>query len=152
MKKRNGTKIGGCVLLLTLMGGAADAANTTQVSRYATVENKPLTAQVNPLLTVQQIHFPQSIQTVGEALGYWIRFSGYSLVDESNQSAALKELKQQPLPQAVRHLGPLTVRDGVQVLAGQEVFSLTQDPLHRRVNFRLKPQFAQQMNSKGRRA
>lgn len=137
---------------MTMMGGAAYAANTTQVNRYATVENKPLTAQVNPLLTVQQIHFPQSIQTVGDALNYWIRFSGYSLVDEVNQSTAFKELKQQPLPQAVRNLGPLTVRDGLEVLAGQEVFSLMKDPLHRRVNFRLKPQFAQQMNSKGRRA
>lgn len=141
------------VLILLTCVTALNAANVTQVGRYATVENKPLTSQVNPLLTVQQIHFPQSIRTVGEAIHYWMQYSGYSLVDESVQSQAFKEVKDQPLPQVVRSLGPLTVRDGLEVLAGQQVFSLIQDPLHRRINFKLNPTFAQmQTSSKGKKA
>jgi conjugative transfer region protein (TIGR03748 family) len=153
VKKVNQIKNAKYVFILLLGVVALNAANVTQVNRYATVENKPLTSQINPLLTVQQIHFPQSIHTVGEAIHYWMQYSGYSLVDESVQSQAFKEIKAQPLPQVVRSLGPLTVQDGLEVLAGQQVFSLIQDPLRRRINFKLKPQFAQaQIHSKGKRA
>lgn len=123
--------------------GTAMAANVTQINRYATVENKPLVSQINPLLTVQQIHFPQQVRTVGEALTYWLQYSGFALADEERRSQALKDILQQPLPQVDRNLGPLTVQDGLEVLVGQQVFSLSQDPLHRKVNFRLKPAYAQ---------
>jgi conjugative transfer region protein (TIGR03748 family) len=129
------------------------AANITEVNRYATVLNKPLASQINPLLTVQQIHFPQHIHTIGEALNHWLQYSGFSLVDESAQSPALKDTMRQPLPQVVRSLGPLTVEDGLAVLAGSQVFTLIPDPLHRQVNFKLKPQYASALNrSKGKKA
>lgn len=152
MKNVNSIKIFTNVFILFSGMGVVHAANITQVNRYATVENKPLTSQVNPLLTVQQIHFPRSVHTVGEAITYWMQYSGYALVEDASQTLAFKEVQQQPLPQVVRTLGPLTVHDGLEVLAGQQVFSLMQDPLHRRINFKLKPQFAQ-MNtqSKGKR-
>jgi len=50
------------ILTITLLGIVTvtpHAANVTQINRYATVANKPLTAQINPLLAVQKIHFPQ---------------------------------------------------------------------------------------------
>ena len=141
------------VLFLSLCAGSVSAANLTQVNRYATVENKPLISQINPLLTVQQIHFPQQIHTVGEALTHWMQYSGYSLVDVAVQNQALKDIMQQPLPQVDRNLGPLTVHDGLEVLVGQQVFSLIQDPLHRTINFKLKPQYAQAITrSKGKKA
>ena len=130
------------IALLGLCIQAVSAANITQVNRYATVENKALTAQINPLLSIQQVHFPQKIQTVGEALTHWMQYSGYALVDEQAQSPALKDILSRPLPQVVRNLGPLTVHDGLEVLVGPQVFSLTQDPLRRQINFKLKPQFA----------
>jgi conjugative transfer region protein (TIGR03748 family) len=142
VKKVNQLKTVMSLLFFCLCAQDVNAANITQVSRYATVNNKPLTSQVNPLLTIQQIHFPQQIHTVGEALSYWMQYSGYTLVDERGQSQALKDIRQQPLPHVVRSLGPLTVRDGLEVLVGVQVFSLVQDPLHRKVNFRLKPAFA----------
>lgn len=141
------------VLFLILCASSVGAANLTQVNRYATVENKPLISQINPLLTVQQIHFPQQIHTVGEALTHWMQYSGYSLVDGAVQNQALKDIMQQPLPQVDRNLGPLTVRDGLEVLVDQQVFSLIQDPLHRTINFKLKPQYAQVVTrSQGKKA
>ncbi|MBA2710134.1 MAG: hypothetical protein H0U57_06045 [Tatlockia sp.] len=129
------------------------AANVTQINRYATVDNKPLASQVNPLLTVQQIHFPQQIHTVGEALSFWLQYSGFTLAEDANLPQPLKEVLQQPLPQVVRNLGPLTVQDGLEVLVGQQVFSLLQDPLHRKVSFKLKAQYAQLLTqSKGTKA
>jgi conjugative transfer region protein (TIGR03748 family) len=123
-----------------LSGAYTQAANVTQINRYATVNNKPLASQVNPLLTVQQIHFPQAILTIGDALAYWLRYSGFRLVDESQRAPALKTLMKQALPQVDRNLGPLTIQDGLIVLVGSQAFSLLMNPLNRTVNFKLKPQ------------
>lgn len=153
VKTVNQLKTTTSIVIFCLSASVVSAANVTQVNRYATVENKPLTSQINPLLTVQQIHFPQSIHTVGEALTHWMQYSGYALADEKVQSQALKGILNQPLPQVVRNLGPLTVQDGLEVLVGQQVFSLIQDPLHRQVNFKLKPQYAKaQTNLQGKKA
>lgn len=130
------------IALLQALCSPGIAANVTQISRYATVENKPMDSQVNPLLAVQQIHFPEQVHTVGEALNYWLQYSGFALVSDASLPPALKEVLVQPLPQVQRNLGPLRVQDGLEVLVGQPVFSLVQDPLHRRVSFKLKPQFA----------
>ncbi|CZI29059.1 TPA: hypothetical protein ACG3NF_002749 [Legionella pneumophila] len=113
------------------------AANITQVGRYATVNNQPLAAQINPLKTVQQIHFPSSVQTIGEAVEYWLRYSGYHLVPQDKQSESLKQILQQPLPQVTRNLGPLTIADGLTVLVGKSLCSLKQDDLSREINFSL---------------
>ncbi len=114
-------------------------ADVTQINRYATVANKPSAAQVNPLLAVQQIHFPQEIKTVGQAIEWWLQYSGYSLVAKEKQPQSLQEVMLQTLPQIDRNLGPLSVKDGLEVLAGQQVFMLVVNPLLRDVNFKLKP-------------
>ncbi|HAT9314936.1 TPA: hypothetical protein JBB95_03400 [Legionella pneumophila subsp. pneumophila] len=113
------------------------AANITQIGRYATVNNQPLAAQINPLKTVQQIHFPASIQTIGEAVNYWLGYSGYHLAPKEKQSESLRQVFQQPLPQVSRTLGPLTISAGLTVLVGQQLFTLKQDDLLREVNFSL---------------
>ncbi|KTD53478.1 hypothetical protein Lsan_3888 [Legionella santicrucis] len=126
--------------LIGLMGLTmiANAANVTQVNRYATVENKPSMAQINPLLSVQQIHFSQDIQTIEQALLYWLQYSGFHLAPTNKQSDSLKLVLKQPIPQVNRNLGPLTVKDGLEVLVGKSVFTLGQDQLLREVNFRRK--------------
>lgn len=130
------------LLFVTSLGFAAlttHAANVTQVNRYATVANKPLAAQINPLLAVQQIHFPQEVKTIGQAVEWWLRYSGFMLVAKEKQPESLQAVMRQPLPQIDRNLGPLTVRDGLEVLVGQQVFTLVEDSLLRQVNFQLKP-------------
>ena len=133
------------LLALVSLGFGASltmAANVTQINRYASVENKPLTAQINPLLTVQQVHFPQHVVTVGDALTHWLQYSGFKLANTLQLPSALKTLMAEPLPQVDRNLGPLTIQDGLTVLVGQEVFTLIQNPLSRTVNFKLKPKYA----------
>lgn len=130
------------LLFITSLGLAAlatQAANVTQVNRYATVANKPLAAQVNPLLAVQQIHFPQEVKTIGQAVEWWLRYSGFTLAIKEKQPENLQAVMRLPLPQIDRNLGPLTVKDGLEVLVGQQVFTLVEDPLLRQVNFQLKP-------------
>ena len=122
---------------LVLCGLQVHAANITQVSRYATVNNQPLAAQINPLKTVQQIHFPASIQTIGEAVNYWLRYSGYHLAPKEKQNESLQNVFQQPLPQVSRNLGSLSIDNGLTVLVGQQLFTLKQDDLLREINFSL---------------
>lgn len=127
--------------IITLLGITAlsvQAANVTQINRYATVANKPLTAQINPLLAVQHVHFPQDIKTVEQAIHYWLQYSGYSLVASDTQPESLRAVMHQPLPQIQKNLGPLSVKEGLEILAGQQVFILVDDPLLRTVNFKLK--------------
>lgn len=123
---------------LALSSALTQAANVTQINRYATVSNKPLASQVNPLFTVQQMHFPQEVSTVGDAISYWLQYSGFKLADESRLLPVFKILMKQPLPQVDRNFGPLTIQDGLVVLAGQSEFTLVQNPLTRTVNFKLK--------------
>ena len=126
------------ILGFGVVASLAQAANLTQINRYATVANKPLPAQINPLLTVQQIHFPHQVETIGDALLYWLQYSGYSLINENARCQALKEVMQQRLPQVDRNLGPMTIQDGLLVIVGQHIFSINIDELHRTVNFKLK--------------
>lgn len=124
---------------LLLITQVSKAANVTQINRYASVANKPLAAQINPLLAVQQIHFPQDVQTIGQAVEWWLKYSGFTLVAKEKQPESLQAVMRQPLPQIDRNLGPLTVKDGLEVLVGQQVFTLVEDSLLRQVNFQLKP-------------
>lgn len=124
---------------LSLNALSSQAAHVTQINRYATVANKPLAAQINPLLAVQQVHFPQEVQTIGQAIEWWLRFSGFSLISKEKQPESLQAVMRQALPQIDRTLGPLTVKDGLEVLVGQQSFALIEDPLLRQVNFKLKP-------------
>lgn len=127
------------ISVLSVLAFSSLAANVTQINRYATVANKPLAAQINPLLAVQQVHFPQEVQTIGQAIEWWLRFSGFSLVSKEKQPESLQAVMRQALPQIDRTLGPLTVKDGLEVLVGQQSFALIENPLLRQVNFKLKP-------------
>ncbi|MDW9178618.1 hypothetical protein SE948_03035 [Legionella pneumophila] len=126
------------IAALNLAAFPSVAANVTQINRYATVANKPLAAQINPLLAVQQIHFPQEVQTIGQAVEWWLKFSGFTLASKEKQPESLQTIMRQALPQIDRNLGPLTVKDGLEVLVGQQFFTLVEDPLLRQVNFKLK--------------
>lgn len=142
MKKLNDWKHCCGAIALALWSAVGTADGVTQINRYATVDNKPLAAQVNPLLAVQQVHFGTNIKTVGEALNHWLLFSGYNLVADIDRPDALKTILAKPLPQVDRDLGPLSVQDGLEVLVGKGIFNLVIDPLNRTVGFKLSPRYA----------
>ena len=122
---------------LALFSLQLDAENITQVGRYASVSNQALSAQINPLKTVQQVHFPSSVQTIGQAVEHWLTYSGFHLAAKDKQSPSLQLLLRQALPQVDRTLGPLSISDGLTVLVGQQLFILNHDDLLREVNFTL---------------
>lgn len=133
-------KLFACVITasLGLLTLPVTAADVTQINRYATVAHKPLPAQVSPLKAVQQMHFPQEIKTIGQAVDYWLRYSGFHLVEPNKQPENLKQVLSQPLPQVDRNLGPLSIEAGLLVLVGQDAFVLKAEPFTREINVQQK--------------
>ncbi|WP_419420707.1 hypothetical protein ACNVED_05270 [Legionella sp. D16C41] len=131
------------LISLSLVALMAQAANVSQINRYTTVANKPLPAQINPLLAIQQIRFSQDIRTIADAVEYWLQYSGYTLAPKEKQPSILKTLMGKKLPQTQRNLGPISVKEGLEILVGAQVFSLLEDHLQREVNFQLKPAYQQ---------
>lgn len=108
------------------------------IGHYLSLENKPTEAQINLLSQIIQVRFPQEVQSIGDAMIYMLRYSGYSLIDEGKQSPALKNTLRKPLPIIDRNFGPMSLKDALTTLAGP-AFTLVHDPLNREVDFKLKP-------------
>ncbi len=124
------------IIFVSIYFGAVLSAHaaTTQVGRYLSIENKPRAEQVNLLIQEFQVRFPSSVQTIGDAMNYLLKNSGYSLVPEAQRSGALKITLNKSLPAIDRDFGPMRLNDGLTTLAGP-VLTLIQDPLNRTVNF-----------------
>ena len=91
-------------------------------------------AQAELLATTMTIRFPARIQTVGEAVRYLLQRSGYRLVHVELISLDTAVLFALPLPVVHQSLGPMTLRDALETLAGP-AFHLVQDSVHRLVTF-----------------
>lgn len=115
-------------------------ANQTQMGRYLTVDNKPLVAQQDLLAQTIQTHFPQDVQTVGQAMAYLLRYSGYRLVDQSKMADSTHSMLNLQLPLVDREMGPMTLKAALETLAGSS-FRLVKDPVHRMISFQLKPKY-----------
>jgi type IV pili sensor histidine kinase/response regulator len=116
-------------------------AESTQLGRYLTVDNKPRVAQVDLLSQAFQVRFPASVQTIGDAMEYLLKQSGYSLVPEAKRSSELKIALSKPLPAVDRDFGPMKLKDGLATLAGP-VFVLVNDPLNRMISFEISSRYA----------
>lgn len=138
MCKRYAAATAGLLLCATISAQAADSM--TQFGRYLTAINKPTLAQTDLLSQTMQVRFPQNVQTIGDAMNYLLKFSGYSLIDDNKRSDELKNTLSKPLPTVDRDFGPMSLKDGLSTLIGP-AYSLVHDPLNRTINFDLKPQF-----------
>ena len=79
-----------------------------------------------------QVHFPQSVQTVGEGMEYLLRYSGYALVDPHHYERRRPAMLTQPFADCRSCFRAIELTRSLEVLAGKHVFQLVQDPLHRK--------------------
>ena len=128
------------IILSVALLSSTYAADSSIAGRYLTNSVKPKPAQINLLSQIIQVRFPQDIQTVGEAINYILRFSGYSLVAPNRMEQAFITTMTKPLPVIDRELGPISLQDGLITLAGP-AFYFSHDPINRVVNFHLKPKY-----------
>lgn len=123
-----------------IFSGNVHAESVTPIARYLSVQNQPLPEQKNFLQQVFQVHFSRDVRTIGDAVHYLLRPSGYRLADEHFLPKEAQSLLLQPLPEVNRKLGPMRLKDGLETLVGFP-FNLVIDPVHRLIGFRLKPDF-----------
>jgi type IV pili sensor histidine kinase/response regulator len=109
-------------------------ANDIQTGRYSLLAATPTQAQAELLATTVTVRFPERIQTVGESVRYLLQRSGYRLAMAESIGPDTAALFALPLPAVHRSLGPMTLRDTLETLAGP-AFQLVQDPVHRLVTF-----------------
>jgi len=115
---------------------AADS-NHTQIGRYLTQYNKPLPEQKNLLLQTVQVHFPSDIKTIGQAIEYLLKPSGYTLVPMDKASPEVKKMFTFSLPIVDRNFGPMTLQDALKTLVGDS-FIVKTDRLNRQISFHLR--------------
>jgi conjugative transfer region protein (TIGR03748 family) len=109
---------------------APEAVPVLRYGRYTLVELTPTRAQRDLMQQIVEITLPPTMNaTVGEALRYLLLKTGFQLCDHSEAEQILDAL---PLPAADLHLGPMRLRDALQVLIGS-AWSFDVDERTRRV-------------------
>lgn len=126
--------IGICIAGICTLASANLQADDVQVGRYSLFSATPTEAQVDLLATTMTVRFPERVQTVGEAVRYLLQRSGYRLAAAESIEPDTAALFALPLPAVHRSLGPMTLRDALETLAGS-AFNLVQDPVHRLITF-----------------
>ena len=123
-----------CVAGICTLTSVDLQANDVQVGRYSLLAAAPTESQTKLLATTVAVRLPGRIQTVGEAVQYLLQRSGYRLAAPESIGPDTVALFALPLPAVHRSLGPITLRDALETLAGP-VFNLVQDPVHRLITF-----------------
>ncbi|AZE54529.1 PilL protein [Pseudomonas synxantha] len=109
-----------------------DARVFLRQSRYTLVELRPDAGQQNLQRQIIDLRIPATAATtVGDAMRYVLRHSGYQLCANDPVLATLWGL---PLPAAHLQLGPLPLNQTLQLLAGN-AWRLSVDERERRVCF-----------------
>lgn len=128
------TAIALCIAGFCALASLNLQANDAQVGRYSVVAAVPTEAQADLLATTMTVRFPERIRTLGEAVRYLLQRSGYRLAGTDSIGPDTIALFALPLPTVHRSLGPMTLRNALETLAGP-AFSLVQDPVHRLITF-----------------
>lgn len=112
---------------------ATQAAQRISQARYTLVSTEPLPEQLDLLAQIIDIRIPANLNpTVGEALRHLLQRTGYSLCAEPADGPTLYR---HALPAAHYQLGPLPLKQALQLLGGP-AWQLTVDDRARQVCFR----------------
>jgi len=123
-----------CVAGICLVASVNLQASDIQTGRYSMVSAAPTQAQSELLEATVAVQLPARIQTIGETVRYLLQRSGYRLAATESTEPETLALFALPLPAVHRHLGPMTLREALETLAGP-TFQLVQDPVHRLITF-----------------
>ncbi|WP_110188116.1 hypothetical protein [Pokkaliibacter plantistimulans] len=117
--------------------GASPA--TVTYGRYTEVAVGPTVAQRDLMAQIIDIQIPTSMSpSVGDAVRYVLAKSGYSLAAPSSVTDPLYTAQ---LPAPLYRIGPMTLRDALQILGGP-AWQVQVDELHRLVQYVPRPGYA----------
>ncbi|ODS23560.1 hypothetical protein AB835_08075 [Candidatus Endobugula sertula] len=131
------------MLLLSVFIHSTSVAQTVQTDRYTQVRVGPAPGQISPLDEITRIVLSDNFRTVGEAIEEVLDGTGYRLrhIKDSYEKPIDTILMSQPLPELHRRLGPITIRDALEVLAG-DAWHLKENKLGRELWFVINPHYA----------
>lgn len=116
-------------------------ATTVEVlrgGRYALVTTRPTLEQRDLLEQTVNISIPSSINpTVEDAMRHTLQHTGFSLCNPQGRPQQL--LYTRPLPAAHYRLGPMPLREALQVLGGP-AFEVQADPIARNICYQVRDQ------------
>lgn len=111
---------------------ATQPAQRISQARYTLVSTEPLPEQLDLLAQIIDMRIPASLNpTVGEALRHLLQRTGYSLCAEPSDGPTLYR---HALPAAHYRLGPLPLKQALQLLGGP-AWQLTVEERERQVCF-----------------
>lgn len=123
-----------CALFISVNASAAENANFVPTGRYTEVMTSATTAQADPLSSLITITIPSEITTVSQAMEYVLQRSGWKLAPYSEEDAQTQTLFELPLPTVHRRMGPISLREALETLAGKP-FLMVEDPVRRSIGF-----------------
>jgi type IV pili sensor histidine kinase/response regulator len=117
---------------------ASPAPNQIRYDRYTLISTKPKPDQLQLLDQIIDLRIPDALSPpVHQAMTYALRHSGYQLCSATGN---VGELFAHPLPASQYRLGPISVRDAMQMLAGP-AWEMQVDELARRICFSVRPAY-----------
>ncbi len=111
-----------------------------RVGRYASVDSTAPLIQRDLLSAPVDVTFPEPVKTVGQALTFLLKDSGYSLASLEASDPAMGSLLALPLPRAHRQFRRVSLRSALKALAGP-AWILVVDPVNRLISFDLSEQY-----------
>lgn len=116
--------------------GELPSVEVIRTGRYQLVATQALLGQRHLLEQTIDVRIPPSMTTtVEDALHHTLRHTGYSLCPSSGP--AQRTLYRKPLPAAHYRLGPMPLREALQVLGG-DAWELEVDPVAREVCYQVR--------------
>lgn len=117
---------------------ASIAPSQTHYDRYTIISTRPKPDQLQLLDQIIDLRIPDTLNpSVQQAMTYALRHSGYQLCSAGGNVSALFA---HPLPASQYRLGPISVRDAIQMLAGP-AWEMQVDELARRICFSVHPAY-----------
>lgn len=118
-------------------GASPEKEPVVRYGRYTLVSTQPDASQRDLMAQIIDVTIPSSMNpSVRDAMLYVVDRSGYALCPPSSQHVNI--LYTRPLPAAQYKLGPMTLRNTLQVLAGP-AWQVKVDEVNRQVCFMLRP-------------
>ena len=112
----------------------SNALPVKQVARYSVIHPRPTSGQQDLLAVAVPIRISNDIVTVGGALEWVVKDSGYRLAASSRLTTDVEDMLKLPLPKAHRQFQALPLQDVISLLVGS-AFVLVHDPVHRLLAF-----------------
>ena len=126
-------------LNVRLASEIGEGQTTTRTSRYVTESATPDKQVRDVLSTIIDVDIPVITEpSIGEGMGFLLARTGYTL--RAPLTYGESQLYHQPLPLVQTDMGHMSVRQGLQVMAG-DVWQLEEDVVKRELGFALKPRY-----------